>query len=55
MVVSSNAVKKPFNGKKEANVMYVQKGHGKEDRHQVVGAVMISNPTQVRQQQRGNQ
>ena len=37
VAASSNAVKKPFNGKKEDNSMYGQKGHGKEGRHQVVG------------------
>ena len=53
MATSSNAVKKPFNRKKEANAVYGQKGRDKGYHHQVVGAVMISNPTPVRQQQRG--
>ena len=51
----SNGVKKPFSGKKEANVVYGQKGHSKNVRHQFVGAVLISNPMHVQQQQQGNQ
>ena len=51
MATSSNAAKNPFVGKKEANVVYSQKGHSKNDLHQSVGAVLISNPMPVQQQQ----
>ena len=49
MVASSSEVKKTFSGKKETNIVYVQKGHGKNDRNQSVGAVLISNPAPVQQ------
>ena len=51
MSTSSNAVKKPFSSKKETNDVYGQKGHSENDRHQSVGAVLISNPMTVQQQQ----
>ena len=44
VATSSSTVKKTFNGKKETNVVYGQKGHGKGDRHRDVSAVRISNP-----------
>ena len=55
MVSTSNAVKKSFSGKKETNAIYGQKVRSKNDRHQSVGAVLISNPEPVQQQQQGNQ
>ena len=51
VVASSSPVKKTFNNKKETNVVYGQKGHGKNDRNQSVGAVLISNSVPVQQQQ----
>ena len=54
MVASSSTVKKMFNGKKEANVMYGQKGRGRGDRNQSLGEVLISNPAPMQHQQ-GNQ
>ena len=50
MAASSSTAKKSFNGKKEANVVYNQKGRSKGDLHQSVGAIMISNPTQTQHQ-----
>src|ERR1044072_5343374 len=50
---SSNAAKRSFGGKKEANVVYGQKSRVKTDRAQSVGAVVISNPTPA-QPQRNN-
>ena len=44
-----------FNGKKETNVVYGQKGRARDDRNQSVGVVLISNPTHVQQHQQGNQ
>ena len=41
--------------KKEANVVYGQKGRSKNDCHQFVGAVLIFNLTPVQKQQQGNQ
>ena len=55
MATSSNAMKKPFGGKKETNVVYGQKSCSKNDHHQSVGAVLISNPASVQQQQHGSQ
>ena len=49
MATSSNVVKNPFVGKKETNVIYGQKSHSKNDRHQSVGAVLISNMAHVQQ------
>ena len=43
MAASSSAEKKPFGGKREANVMHGQKGRDKADYHQSVGAVLVSN------------
>ena len=54
MAASSNVVKKTFNNKKEINAVYGQKGHSKNDRHQSVGAVLISNSMPVQQQQQVN-
>ena len=51
MVATYNAVKKSFSGKKETNAIYGQKVRSKNDRHQSVGAVLISNPTSIQQQQ----
>ena len=45
MVATSNAVKKPFIGKKETNVVYGSRSHARNDRHRSVGVVLISNPT----------
>ena len=47
MASTSNAVKKPFIGKKETNSVYGQMSRVKNDRHQSVGVVLISNPTLV--------
>ena len=55
MATSSNVVKKPFVGNKETNDVYSQKSHSNNDRHQSVGAILISNPTFVQQSQQGNQ
>ena len=54
MATSSNAVKKPFGGKKEVNVVYGHKSHSKSSRHQSVGAVLISNLAPVQQPQQVN-
>ena len=51
MASTSNAVEKIFIGKKETNVVYGQRSRIKSDRHQPVGAVLISNPTPVQQPQ----
>ena len=53
MVASSIGEKKPFGGKKEINVVYGQKSHSKNNHHQSVGAVLMSNHT-LAQYQRGN-
>ena len=56
MASASNAGKKPFVGKKETNVVYGQMSRIKNERHQSVGAVLISNLTPVqRPQQQNNQ
>ena len=47
VAASSSDVKKTFNGKKETNVVYGQKGRARNDRNQSVGAVLIPNPTSV--------
>ena len=44
---TSTAVKKPFIGKKETNVVYGQKSRVKNGSHQLVGAVLISNLARV--------
>ena len=49
MAASSNYEKRPFEGKKETNVVYGQKGSNKKDHHQSVGAVLISNLALVQQ------
>ena len=46
VATSSNTVKS-YNGKKESNVVYGQKGGNKSDCNQSVGAVMISKHTPV--------
>ena len=51
MAATSNDVKRSFSGKKETNVVFGQKIHSKNDRHQSVGAMLISNPAPVQQQQ----
>ena len=48
---TSSDVKKTFNNKKETNVVYGQKGRGKNDRNQSVGAVLISSHAPIQQQQ----
>ena len=46
MAASSNADKKLFTGKREANAVYGQKGRDKADDHnQFVGAILVSTPT----------
>ena len=55
VAASSSVVKKTFNNKKETNVVYSQKGRGKNDCNQSVAVVLISNPAPVQQQQQGNQ
>ena len=47
MAASSNAEKKPFGGKREANVVHSRKGRNKADYHQSVGAVLVSNSASV--------
>ena len=47
MATSSNAVSKPFGGKKEVNDVYDHKSRSKNNYHQSVGAVLISNPTPI--------
>ena len=47
MAASSIAEKKPFAGKREVNVVYGQKGRNREDYHQSLGAVMVSNSAHV--------
>ncbi|XP_058774215.1 uncharacterized protein LOC131648479 [Vicia villosa] len=42
---SSGAAKKPYQGKNESNVVHSQRGRGKNDQNQCVGAVLISTPT----------
>ena len=37
VATSSNVVKKPYNGKRESNVVYIQKGRNKSDGNQSVG------------------
>ena len=49
MAATSNAVKKLFNGNKETNIVYGQKSHSKNDLHQSMGAVLISNLTPLQQ------
>ena len=49
VATSSNAVKKSYNGNRESNVVYIQKGHDKSDHNQHVGAILISNPAPVQQ------
>ena len=44
---SSDAQKKPYNGKKESNAVYRQKGPNKSNHDQHVGAILISNPAHV--------
>ena len=53
MATSYNAEKKPFGGKKEINVVYGQKSHSKNNHHQSMGAVLMSDPT-LFQHQQGN-
>ena len=56
MAASSNAEKKPFAGKREANVVYGQKGRNKADNHnQDVRVILVSNSTPTQQHQQGNQ
>ena len=45
MASTSNAVKKPFIGKKETNDVYGSRSRIKNDRHHSVRAVLIFNPT----------
>ena len=47
MAASSSTVKKLFIGKKETNVVYGQRICVKNDRHQSIGVVLISNLTPV--------
>ena len=51
VTTSSNTVKKAYNGNRESNAVYSQKGHIKSDHNQFMGAVLISNPAPVQQQQ----
>ena len=50
VAASSSTVKKSFGGKKEVNVVYVQRSRSKISRHQFVGALLISNLTPAQQQ-----
>ena len=47
MVAPSNAEKKPFSGKKEANVVYGQGGRARGNHNPSVGEVLVSDPTPV--------
>ena len=47
VATSSNTARKS-----ESNTVYSQKGHNKSDHNQSVGAVLISNPAPVQQQQK---
>ena len=47
MASTSNAAKKPFVGKKEANIVFDQRSLIKNDHYQSVGATLISNPNPV--------
>ena len=51
MAASSNAEKKPFGGKREANAVHGQKGCNKADYHQSVGAVLVSHLARVQRPQ----
>ena len=55
MAASSSTVKNKFNGKKETNVVYGQKGRTRGNHNPSVGVVLISNPAPIQQQQQGNQ
>ena len=48
---SSSIEKKSFGGKREANVVHVQKRCSKADYHQFVGAVLISNSARTQRPQ----
>ena len=50
MAIYPNAVKKPFGGKKEVNVVYGHKSCSKSNCHPYVGAVLISNLAPAQQQ-----
>ena len=47
---TSNSVRRPFTGKKEANAVYGEKAHTKKDHHSSVNAVLISNPQPTQRQ-----
>ena len=53
MVASSNAEKKPFDGKREANAVYGQEGRAR-DNHNPYVAVLVPNPTHMQRHQQGN-
>ena len=53
MASTSNAVKKPFTGKRETNVVYGSRSRAKTDHHHSVGAVLISNPTSTQSRREG--
>ena len=46
---SSDTQKKPYNGKKESDAVYGQKGRNQGNHDQHVGEVLISNPASVQQ------
>ena len=48
------AVKKPFVGKKETNVVYGQRSCIKNDHYQSVEVVLILNPTPIKRPQQSN-
>ena len=54
MASASTAVKKRFVSKEDTNVVYGQRIRIKNDRHQSVGDVLISNPTPVQRSQQSN-
>ena len=54
MASTSKDVKKQFVGKKENNVVFGQRIRIKNDCHQSVGVVLISNPTPVQRPQQSN-
>ena len=45
----------PYNGKKESNAVYDQKGSNKSNLNQSMGVVRISNPAPMQDQRQGNQ
>ena len=55
MAASSNAEKKPFGGKREANAVYGQEERARGNHNPSLGALLASNHTHVQRHQHGNQ